>query len=169
MPEKHDAAKATLGAIRAAFDSVEWIEFGQPFWTAKVRFGEKDFAEITVVSGDILAQVLRQLASLEGLRHRLAGIEDPAQFAEALAGLLAEADVTLWNEVIEPLLTACISDLHCPELNATLGVKLDLPGAGADPEVRIRFVRGLPIVLTARVIVGILVQAGNLLLRSTKS
>lgn len=169
MSEKQEAAKHTLATIRQAFESVEWIEFGKPFWTAQVHLGEQDRVEIVVVSGDVLTTVLRQLASLEGLRHHFEGIEDPAQIADALAAVLAEADTTLWRNVIEPLFTACVRTVECPELRATLSLELDLPGADADPEVRVSYVRSLPIVLTARVLIGIAVQAGNLLTRSTKN
>ena len=200
MTEKQEAARATLEKVRAAFASVEWLE-PEPgkFWTARVRFGETDYAVITVVSGGLLTQVLRQLASLEGLHKRLTGIEaqfaaeraddgaedsgqgrdDPAdsrlrnarqaaQFAEMLAGLLVEADITLWNEVVEPLFTACVSHLSLEELDQTSQLFV-LPAPEAPVSQRIEFVRDLPVVLTARVLIGIAVQAGNLAVRSSKN
>ena len=201
MAEKQEQqARATLEKVRAAFASVEWLE-PEPgkFWTARVRFGETDYAVITVVSGGLLTQVLRQLASLEGLHKRLTGIEaqfaaeraddgaedsgqgrdDPAdsrlrnarqaaQFAEMLAGLLVEADITLWNEVVQPLFTACVSKLVLPELGEATGADVARSPSASIAE-RIQFVRSLPVVLTARVLIGIAVQAGNLAVRSSKN
>ena len=188
MAEKQEQqARATLEKVRAAFASVEWLE-PEPgkFWTARVRFGETDYAVITVVSGGLLTQVLRQLASLEGLHKRLTGFKRPAedtpegaddgeeearqaaQFAEALAGVLVEADITLWNEVVEPLFTACVSHLSLEELDQTSQLFV-LPAPEAPVSQRIEFVRDLPVVLTARVLIGIAVQAGNLAVRSSKN
>jgi len=169
MTEKQEAARATLEKVRAAFASVEWLE-PEPgkFWTARVRFGETDYAVITVVSGGLLTQVLRQLASLEGLQKRLTGVEEPAQFAEMLAGLLVEADITLWNEVVQPLFTACVSKLVLPELGEATGADVARSPSASIAE-RIQFVRSLPVVLTARVLIGIAVQAGNLAVRSSKN
>ncbi|NLE67066.1 MAG: hypothetical protein GX608_06555 [Lentisphaerae bacterium] len=167
MSEKQEA-RAALETIRAAFSSVEWLEFGKPFWSATVRFGERDHAVITVVSGGLLTEVLGRLAEMQALRARLAGLEDPAELADALAGLLTDADTKLWDEVIEPLFTACVSKLELPDLAEATGRSWLLPEPTLAVELRVQFVRSLPVVLVGRVLIGILVQAGNLLTRSTR-
>jgi hypothetical protein len=169
MADTESGAKATLEKLRAAFASVEWLEIGQPFWTAKVHFGERDSATIVVVSGGLLTQVLAQVAAIEGLRTQLTSVEEPGQFADALAQLLDDADITLWNEIVEPLFTTCVVSLEAPELAGILRRGIVLPDADAPVADRIEFVRSLPVVLVGRVLIGIGVQAGNLLTRSTRS
>lgn len=158
-----------LEALHQQFAAVEWVQ-PEKFWTARVLFGERDYAVITVVSAELVTRVLVLLAELQDtfgavLRAGDAG-EAAAQAGQVLAGAL---DTRVW-----PLLTdiwaCCVSEMDLPELRAATGV--DHGGAtvaeGGGAAGLARKLHELPIVLLGRVLVGIAVQAGNLLTRSSK-
>lgn len=164
--EKAKGAKALLLSLREAFTGVEWVE-PQRFWGARVWFGERDYALIKVVSGEMVGKVLAALAKADALREELFANKDLAQASERVARLLAGQEVA-W-ELIEDIFTGCVCELHLPEWEEVSGQHICMADmATSPPAERLLVLKSLPVVLVARVLIGIVVQAGNLLTKSSK-
>ena len=61
-----------------------------------------------------------------------------------------------------------MSELHLPDMAEATGLSLALPGKEVSAADRVLWVRRLPVVLTTRVLIGIVVQVGNLLTKSSR-
>ena len=166
MGKEEKSGTALLAGIRDMFGSVEWVEH-EAFWTARVWFGEKDYALITVVSGELVWELVAAMAEIEGVRDRFAAAATPEAAADVVAQTITAGGESLWPRV-EAIITQCVSKLHMPELAEATSREWSMPNADASAGVRLAFVKRLPIVLTGRLMIGIAVQAGNLLTRSTR-
>ena len=156
-----------LAKVHAAFEQVEWVEMDR-FWSARVWFGKNDYARITVVTGDLVARVISCLGRLAATHEGWTRITDPAEAAAYLAGVLSEDSQDEAWLLVEELFTRCVGELHLADLEEATKFAFRLPGPDRPAAERLAFVKRLPVVLTARVIVGIVVQAGNLLTKSSR-
>ena len=161
------AGRDALARLHDVFGRVEWIEMDR-FWSARVWFGQNDYARITVITGDLVGRVISCVGKLAATHEGWARITDPAEAAAYLAGVLTEDSQNQAWLLVEELFTRCVSELHLSELSDEMHAAFALPGPKAPAEERLGFIRRLPVVLPARVLVGIAVQAGNLLTKSSK-
>lgn len=157
-----------LAEIREQLGQVEWVE-QEAFWTARVWFGERDYARIKVVRASLVTDAMIQLAKLDDSRRaRLREIRTAGEAVDGVAELLAsEQTAGLWPLVADIFFCA-VTDLHLPEWQEISDEHHLLYLANVAAPERTDFVKGLPIVLVARVLIGCVVQAGNLLSRLSR-
>ncbi len=165
---KQEDGRSLLAFLREQFEAVEWIE-PVKFWQARVWCGGQDFALITVVSSEMVGRVASALARMDGLRKRLAAAEGVEAAADVVAAAFSDDALEGAWVLVADLLACCVTELHLPEYTEATGRECFVPVSDAPVSGRIEAARFWPVVLLGRVLIGIGVQAGQLLTRSGRA
>lgn len=161
MGKKKEADAPEVEIFAGLLSSVAWVEDAE-FYTCKVKFGGDDYARLLAISGDVTDMAVDLLGDCEAILPAIAGSETVEAGLKVLLDFVApERRERIWR-LVEQVFTRCVSELSLKGYVKAFGVdEPQWPMADEPADMRLAFVKGLPLKLVARVIVGVGLHLGN--------
>ena len=160
MPEVEKKSAEAAAGVRGLLRKPDWYA-EMSFSRARILLGAHDYVDIVLLPGALADRVMALVSGLGGALKGLASSTDvEAGLAIMLQAVEGETRQKLWDLVADGL-ACCVAKADLTEIEKDLP-KIVMPTAQMSAAERVKAAQALPLRLTARIVVGIAVQAGNL-------
>lgn len=162
MAETQTQTEGRAEALARLLGEPDWYA-EQSFYRSRIRFGENDYADIVLLPGHLVDKALGLVQIVGEIAEAFRGADDAeAGFRMLLELADEECRSRIW-ELIEELVTCCVESWELSQMAREMGLDGPPrhPGADAPAVERLEFVKGLPLRMLVRIVMGVAIQAGN--------